>query len=126
MNYHEMFPKLSTGLMFTRMAWGGQAFIYMMPGSNGTVAKPPLSDILPEGTQLQFAPQVCMVFNGTSAPWNPDTVDQLAIDWHEVRMIDRQLVIMHDEIAPDPDLVKQAAPDATYVAPKSDRSHVVL
>lgn len=74
---------IKQGGRVARVGWNGKGmFIFLVPGSQFTVSRPPLLGIYPEGTQIDYHAHVDMrTANGQIAPWLCSQTDLLANDW---------------------------------------------
>jgi len=74
---------LKEGCRVAREGWNGKGmFIFMVPGSEFKVNRPPLLGIYPEGTPITYRPHIDMkAADGSVAVWNPSQVDMFADDW---------------------------------------------
>ncbi|MEX0827874.1 MAG: DUF2829 domain-containing protein [Haliea sp.] len=66
-----------------RTGWNGSGmFIFLVPGSNFEVNRPPLLGIYPEGTRITNQPHIDMrTADGSIAVWTASQTDMLARDW---------------------------------------------
>lgn len=71
---------------WARAGWNGKGmYIFLVPGSTFTVNRPPLSEIHPEGTEINYQPHIDMyTADGTVVPWLASQSDLLATDWMRV------------------------------------------
>jgi len=67
----------------TRAGWNGKGmFLFLVPGSQFKVNRPPLLGIYPEGTEINYRPHIDMkTADGSVSTWNPTCNDVLAEDW---------------------------------------------
>lgn len=74
---------IKQGGRVARVGWNGKGmFIFLVPGSQFTVSRPPLLGIYPEGTQIDYHAHVDMrTANGQIVPWLCSQTDLLANDW---------------------------------------------
>lgn len=87
MNFSDALDKLKAGAKIARgPGWNGKGmFVFLVPGSEFQVNRPPLLGIYPEGTQITYQPHVDMkTANGTIVPWFCSQSDLLADDWEVV------------------------------------------
>lgn len=71
------------GSKVRRAGWNGKdMFLFLVPGSQFQVSRPPLLGIYPEGTTIDYQPHVDMrTAQGTIVPWLRSQSDLLATDW---------------------------------------------
>lgn len=69
-----------------RAGWNGkEMFLFLVPGSQFQVNRPPLNVIYPEGTTIDYQPHVDMrTAQGTIVPWLCSQTDLLARDYEAV------------------------------------------
>jgi hypothetical protein len=74
---------IKEGQRVTRHGWNGKdMFIFLVPGSNFKVNRPPLLGIYPEGTEINYHSHIDMkTADGTIVPWSASQTDLLAEDW---------------------------------------------
>lgn len=77
---------IKEGKRVARAGWNGKdMFIFLVPGSQFIVNRPPLLGIYPEGTEVQYQNHVDMkTAEGSIVPWLASQSDLLATDWFEV------------------------------------------
>jgi len=77
---------LRMGKKLQRAGWNGKGmFIFLVPGSEFVVNRPPLLGIYPEGTRVRYHPHVDMkTADGMIVPWLCSQTDMLANDWQRV------------------------------------------
>ena len=77
---------LKMGFCVARSGWNGKnMFVYRVDGSQFTVNRPPLSYLLPEGTEINYRPHFDMKYaDGTYGVWVASHSDIDADDWHIV------------------------------------------
>lgn len=86
MDFGQALAVIKAGGRATRRAWGGEAFLYLVPGSTFTVNRPPLLGIYPEGTVISYRPHIDIrAADGTCSPWQPSQDALLADDWGKVQ-----------------------------------------
>jgi hypothetical protein len=83
MNFSQALEYIKQGRRLTRAGWHGRGmFVFLVPGSEFVVSRPPLLGIYPEGTTINYHAHVDMVAaDGRVAPWLCSQVDMLAEDW---------------------------------------------
>jgi hypothetical protein len=66
-----------------RAGWNGQGiFLFLVPGSEFKVNRPPLNAIYPEGTEITYRAHIDIKHvDGSIGTWAPSIGDTLAIDW---------------------------------------------
>lgn len=90
MDFSEALKLLKAGKLLARAGWNGRGmFIYLVPGSDFAVSRPPLDGIFPHGMQVSYLPHIDMRTADpypTCVPWLASQTDVLAEDWVEVRL----------------------------------------
>lgn len=86
MNFSAALELLKVGGKLARAGWNGKAmFLFLVPGSQLNVSRPPLLGIYPEGTEIGYRSHIDMrTADGTIVPWVASQTDLLAEDWIEV------------------------------------------
>lgn len=81
---------LKAGKKVSRSGWNGKGmFIFLVPGSQFKVNRPPLLGIFPDGTDIDYRPHIDMSHaNGDIGVWNPTNNDCLAEDWEIVQNVE--------------------------------------
>ena len=74
---------LKQGVRVAREGWNGKGmFIFLVPGSQFRVNRPPLLGIYPEGAQIDYRGHIDMkTADGSVVPWVASQTDLLAEDW---------------------------------------------
>jgi hypothetical protein len=74
---------LKSGAKVARAGWNGKGmFVFLVPGSQFAVSRPPLLGIYPEGTPISYRPHIDIKnADGSIATWAPSGSDALAEDW---------------------------------------------
>ena len=74
---------LLAGKKVARRGWNGEGmFLFYVKGSKFNVNRPPLNDIYPEGTLINYHGHVDMkTAQGYVVPWMCSQVDMLSSDW---------------------------------------------
>lgn len=74
------------GKRVRRAGWNGKGmFIFLVPGSTFQVNRPPLMEIYPEGTKINYRAHVDMkTATDEIVPWLCSQSDLLATDWEIV------------------------------------------
>lgn len=74
---------LKEGFKMARQGWNGKdMFIFLVPGSEFEVNRPPLLGIYPEGTRITYHAHIDMkTAQGYVVPWLASQADLLAEDW---------------------------------------------
>jgi len=83
MNFSEALERIKQGELLKRSGWNGQdQYVFLVNGSQFKVNRPPLSDILAEGTEVQYRPHIDMKYqDGSFGVWLASMGDLLAEDW---------------------------------------------
>lgn len=86
MTFGEALELLKQGKKVARAGWNGkEMFVFLVPGSNFKVNRPPLLGIYPEGTEINYRPHIDLKgADGSISTWAPSGSDALAEDWVEV------------------------------------------
>jgi len=86
MTFSEALKSLKFGGKLARAGWNGKGmFIFLVPGSEFEVNRPPLLGIYPEGTKIKYRDHIDMkTAQGDVVPWVASQTDLLAEDWVEV------------------------------------------
>lgn len=76
---------LKRGQRYRRLGWNGKGmFIFMVPGSEFQVNRPPLLGIFDEGTPIQYRGHIDMrMADGSISVWTAAQPDLLGQDWVE-------------------------------------------
>lgn len=87
MDFGAALHEVRCGARVAREGWNGKGmFIFLVPGSNFTVNRPPLLGIYPEGTEIKYHAHIDMrTATGEIVPWLASQTDLLAEDWQVVR-----------------------------------------
>lgn len=74
---------MRAGERVCRHGWNGKGmFLFLVPGSQFKVNRPPLLYIYPEGTEINYHAHVDLrTATGEIIPWNCSQADLLADDW---------------------------------------------
>lgn len=91
MDFSEALILLRNGTLIQREGWNGKGmFLYYVDGSQFVVNRPPLNNIFPEGTVIDYHPHIDMKTaspEGTQCvPWLASQTDILAKDWQIVKL----------------------------------------
>ena len=83
MNFGEAIESLKQGKKVSRAGWNGKnMFLFLVPGSEFIVNRPPLLGIYPEGTKINYHAHIDMkTATGEIVPWLASQTDVLAEDW---------------------------------------------
>lgn len=83
MSFGHAIEALKKGKKVARVGWNGKdMFLFLVPGSNFLVNRPPLLGIYPEGTEINYCPHIDMkTADGKVVPWLASQTDMLASDW---------------------------------------------
>jgi hypothetical protein len=86
MNFGQAIEALKSGLKVARAGWNGKGmFLFLVPGSNFQVNRPPLLGIYPEGTWINYQPHIDMkTAQDMVVPWLASQSDMLSEDWELV------------------------------------------
>lgn len=83
MTFEEAISAAKNGQLVTREGWNGKGmFVYFVPGSKFTVNRPPLSAIVPPGTEVEYRGHFDMKYaDGTYGVWLASHGDMTGNDW---------------------------------------------
>lgn len=83
MTFSEALIRLKNGERLARKGWNGKGmFLFLVPGSQFKVNRPPLLGIYEEGTEISYQAHIDMkTADGTIVPWLASQSDLLADDW---------------------------------------------
>jgi hypothetical protein len=83
MNFGDALAALKEGERVARHGWNGKGmFLFLVPGSQFQVNRPPLLGIYPEGTTINYHAHIDMkTAQDTVVPWLASQTDVLAEDW---------------------------------------------
>ena len=83
MDFGNAVRELKAGKKVARAGWNGKGmFVFLVPGSNFKVNRPPLLGIYPEGTEINYRPHIDLKgADGSVSTWAPSCSDALAEDW---------------------------------------------
>jgi len=83
LTFGEALELLKAGKKVARAGWNGKGmFVFLVPGSNFKVNRPPLLGIYPEGTEINYRPHIDLKgADGSISTWAPSGSDALAEDW---------------------------------------------
>lgn len=83
LTFGEALELLKAGERVARAGWNGKGmFVFLVPGSNFKVNRPPLLGIYPEGTEINYRPHIDLKgADGSISTWAPSGSDALAEDW---------------------------------------------
>lgn len=83
LTFGEAIEALRIGLRVSRAGWNGKKmFLFLVPGSEFKVNRPPLLGIYPAGTEISYCPHIDMrTADGKIVPWLASQTDVLAEDW---------------------------------------------
>lgn len=86
MNFSEALELIKNGKKLTRTNWNGKGmFVYLVPGSQFTVNRPPLNAVYAEGTVVNYRSHIDLkAADGTCGVWSISNNDALADDWELV------------------------------------------
>lgn len=83
MCFSKALAEIKNGRRLARAGWNGKdMFIFLVPGSQFRVNRPPLLGIYPEGTEITYHGHIDMkTAQGYVTPWVASQADLLAEDW---------------------------------------------
>ena len=83
LTFGDALELLKAGKKVARAGWNGKGlFLFLVPGSNFKVNRPPLLGIYPEGTEINYRPHIDLKgADGSISTWAPSGSDALAEDW---------------------------------------------
>ena len=86
MDFSDALAACKAGDKLARAGWNGKGmFVYLVPGSQFQVNRPPLLGIYPEGTTINYLPHIDIkTADGSCVPWLASQADLLADDWEAV------------------------------------------
>jgi hypothetical protein len=86
MNFGQALEHLKNKYLVARDGWNGKGmYLYLVAGSEFTVNRPPLNEILPAGTSVHYRAHIDMrTVDGSCVPWVASQTDLLANDWEIV------------------------------------------
>lgn len=87
MNFGQAIEVLKVGGRVAREGWNGKGmFLFLVPGSNFKVSRPPLLGIYPKGAEVSYCPHIDMkTADNKVVPWLASQTDVLAEDWITVK-----------------------------------------
>lgn len=86
MDFSDALYALKQGKKVCRSGWNGKdMFLFLVPGSEFVVNRPPLLGIYPPGTTIKYHAHVDMkTAQGNIVPWLCSQTDMLADDWEVI------------------------------------------
>lgn len=83
LNFGEALHLLKEGYRIARKGWNGKGmFLFLVPGSQFKVNRPPLLGIFPPLTEVNYRPHIDMrTADGEIVPWVASQSDLLVDDW---------------------------------------------
>lgn len=83
MNFGQALEALKDGKKVSRDGWNGKGmFVFLVPGSEFKVNRPPLLGIYTEGTDIKYHAHIDMkTADDQIVPWLASQTDVLAEDW---------------------------------------------
>lgn len=83
MNFEQALEAIKAGKRVCREGWNGKdMFLFLVPGSQFQVNRPPLMGIYPEGTTIDYHAHIDMkTAQGYVVPWLASQSDLLEEDW---------------------------------------------
>jgi hypothetical protein len=87
MDFGDALRSIRNGSQLARSGWNGQGmFIYLVASSHFEVNRPPLNQVYPEGTGIDYRAHIDMkTADGSCVPWVASQTDLLAQDWYIVK-----------------------------------------
>ena len=84
--FSDALEGLKRGELWARDGWNGKGmFVFLVPGSQFQVSRPPLLGIFNEGTVIDYAPHLDMkLADGRVMTWTPAQIDLLSSDWKRI------------------------------------------
>lgn len=83
LDFENALGLIKNGVKLSRKSWTEIDFIFLVPGSEFKVNRPPLLGIYSEGTLIKYKPHIDASFKyGTIGTWSPTNLDILAEDWY--------------------------------------------
>jgi hypothetical protein len=78
--------QMRSGARVAREGWNGKGmFVFLVPGSEFVVDRPPLLGIYPSGTEIRYHSHIDMrTADGFIVPWLASQTDMLAYDWEVI------------------------------------------
>lgn len=86
MDFGSAIVALKGGNKVARSGWNGKGmFLFLVPGSQFKVNRPPLLGIYEEGTEINYGAHIDIkAVDGSIRPWVASQSDMLAEDWEFV------------------------------------------
>ncbi len=84
LSFSEALDRVKNGANISRASWDKETFIFLVPGSNFTVNRPPLDEIFREGTKINYSPHIDIYKDRKVGVWIPTQEDLLADDYQVV------------------------------------------
>ena len=83
MDFSKALTEVKNGKKIYRIGWNGKdMFVFLVPGSQFKVNRPPLLGIYEEGTEINYHAHLDMkTADGMIVPWLASQIDILADDW---------------------------------------------
>ena len=83
MDFSAALILLKDGSLLQRSGWNGKdQFVFLVPGSEFQVSRPPLNKVFIEGTDVTYRPHIDMKYqDGTIGVWLASMGDLMANDW---------------------------------------------
>ena len=83
-DFGEALRQMRAGRRVARQGWNGRGmYIYLVPGSEFRVNRPPLNELLEPGTLVTYRSHIDMcTAQGDFVPWTASQTDVLAGDWY--------------------------------------------
>ena len=86
LNFSQALELIKEGKLLARSGWNGKKmFIFKVGGSEFTVNRKPLNEVIPEGTVIKYHAHIDMhTADGQIVPWLASQTDIFAEDWEIV------------------------------------------
>lgn len=83
LTFSQALEYVKAGHKVSRKGWNGKdMFIFLVPGSEFIVNRPPLLGIYPEGTEIKYRSHIDMrTVDGEIVPWFASQSDLIEEDW---------------------------------------------
>lgn len=87
LDFSQALHYVKQGFKIQRKGWNGKnMFLFLVPGSQFKVNRPPLLGIYPEGTEINYHAHIDMkTADGMIVPWLCSQTDMLATDWQVIQ-----------------------------------------
>jgi len=83
LSFSEALELIRDGQRVQRQGWNGKGmFVFLVPGSEFKVSRPPLLGFFDEGAEIRYHAHIDMyTADGQVVPWLASQTDLLATDW---------------------------------------------